>query len=35
MRAVHFLCLRYRADSVVQGGILDGQMVEGEPVWPN
>src|SRR6516165_7427620 len=26
-----FLCIQYRADSVIQGGILDGQKVEGQP----
>ena len=28
-----FLCLQYRADSVIQGGTLDGQRVEGKPAW--
>jgi mannose-6-phosphate isomerase-like protein (cupin superfamily) len=31
---LYFLCLQYRADSVIQGGILDGQRVEEPPVWP-
>jgi mannose-6-phosphate isomerase-like protein (cupin superfamily) len=26
-----FLCLQYRADSIVEGGTLDGQKVEGTP----
>jgi mannose-6-phosphate isomerase-like protein (cupin superfamily) len=30
---LYFLCLQYRADSVVRGGTLDGQKVEGKPVW--
>ena len=32
---LYFLCLQYRADSLVQGGTLDGQKVEGKPAWPN
>ena len=32
---LYFLCLQYRADSVIQGGTLDGQKVEGTPAWPN
>jgi mannose-6-phosphate isomerase-like protein (cupin superfamily) len=32
---LYFLCLQYRADSAVKGGVLDGQKVEGKPVWPN
>lgn len=32
---LYFLCIQYRADSVVQGGALDGQKVEGKPAWPN
>ena len=31
---LYFLCIQYRADSVIQGGTLDGQKVEGKPVWP-
>ena len=30
---LYFLCLQYRADSVIQGGTLDGQRVEGKPAW--
>ncbi len=30
---LYFLCLQYRADSVVQGGTLDGQKVEGRLKW--
>jgi mannose-6-phosphate isomerase-like protein (cupin superfamily) len=30
---LYFLCLQYRADSVVRGGTLDGQRVEGKPAW--
>jgi mannose-6-phosphate isomerase-like protein (cupin superfamily) len=32
---LYFLCLQYRADSVIQSGTLDGQKVEGRPTWPN
>ena len=32
---LYFLCLRYRADSVIEGGTADGQKVEGKPGWPN
>ena len=32
---LYFLCIQYRADSVIQGGTLDGQKVEGKPAWPN
>ena len=32
---LYFLCLQYRADSVIQGGTLDGQRVAGTPAWPN
>src|SRR5271166_524648 len=30
---LYFLCLQYRADSIIQGGTLDGLRVEGEPSW--
>ena len=30
---LYFLCLQYRADSVIEGGTLDGQRVEGKPAW--
>ena len=30
---LYFLCIQYRADSVIQGGTLDGRKVEGKPVW--
>ena len=30
---LYFLCLQYRADSVIEGGTLDGQRVEGKPSW--
>jgi mannose-6-phosphate isomerase-like protein (cupin superfamily) len=30
---LYFLCLQYRADSVIEGGTLDGQKVEGRPPW--
>jgi mannose-6-phosphate isomerase-like protein (cupin superfamily) len=32
---LYFLCIQYRADSVIQGGTLDGQRVEGKPGWPD
>ena len=32
---LYFLCLQYRADSVIEGGTADGQKVEGKPTWPN
>jgi mannose-6-phosphate isomerase-like protein (cupin superfamily) len=32
---LHFLCIQYGADSVIQGGTLDGQKVEGKPAWVN
>ncbi len=32
---LYFLCLQYRADSVIRGGTLDGQKVEGQPAWRN
>jgi uncharacterized cupin superfamily protein len=30
---LYFLCIQYRADSVVQGGTKDGRKVEGNPAW--
>jgi mannose-6-phosphate isomerase-like protein (cupin superfamily) len=30
---LYFLCIQYRADSVIQGGTRDGQRVEGKPAW--
>src|SRR5262249_43573212 len=30
---LYFLRLQYRADSVIQGGTLAGQRVEGKPTW--
>lgn len=32
---LYFLCIQYRADSVIQGRTLDGQRVDGKPAWPN
>ena len=32
---LYFLCLQYRADSVIEGGTLDGLRVEGKPAWSN
>jgi mannose-6-phosphate isomerase-like protein (cupin superfamily) len=31
---LYFLCLQYRADSVIEGGTLDGQKAEGTLAWP-
>jgi mannose-6-phosphate isomerase-like protein (cupin superfamily) len=31
---LYFLCLQYRADSVIEGDAHDGRKVEGEPAWP-
>jgi mannose-6-phosphate isomerase-like protein (cupin superfamily) len=31
---LYFMCIQYRADSIIQGGTLDGRKVEGKPVWP-
>jgi mannose-6-phosphate isomerase-like protein (cupin superfamily) len=30
---LYFLCLQYRAGTVIEGGTRDGQKVEGLPVW--
>jgi uncharacterized cupin superfamily protein len=30
---LYFLCLQYRADSVIEGTTLDGLRVEGKPAW--
>jgi mannose-6-phosphate isomerase-like protein (cupin superfamily) len=32
---LYFLCIQYRADSVIEGGTRDGQRVEGKPAWVN
>jgi mannose-6-phosphate isomerase-like protein (cupin superfamily) len=32
---LYFLCIQYRADSMVQSGTLDGRKVEGLPAWPS
>ena len=32
---LYFLCIQYRANSVIEGRGADGQKVEGQPVWPN
>ena len=32
---LYFLCLQYRADSVIEGGTADGRKAEGNPAWPN
>ena len=31
---LYFLCVQYRANSVIEGGGADGQKVEGKPTWP-
>jgi mannose-6-phosphate isomerase-like protein (cupin superfamily) len=31
---MYFLCIQYRAESVVEGGTIDGRRVEGTPGWP-
>ena len=31
---LYFLCLQYRADSVIEGGGADGKKVEGKATWP-
>jgi mannose-6-phosphate isomerase-like protein (cupin superfamily) len=31
---LYFLCIQYRADSVVRGGTRDGLRVDGIPTWP-
>jgi mannose-6-phosphate isomerase-like protein (cupin superfamily) len=32
---LYFLCIQYRADSLIEGGTADGRKVEGKPAWPN
>lgn len=32
---LYFLCIQYRADSVIDGSAADGQKVEGTLAWPN
>ena len=32
---LYFLCIQYRADSMIDGGTADGQKVEDKPCWPN
>ncbi|HVX14173.1 MAG TPA: cupin domain-containing protein [Pirellulales bacterium] len=32
---LYFLCIQYRADSVIEGQTRDGQGVEGKPTWPD
>jgi mannose-6-phosphate isomerase-like protein (cupin superfamily) len=32
---LYFLCIQYRADSLIEGGTRDGQRVEGKPAWVN
>jgi uncharacterized cupin superfamily protein len=32
---LYFLCIQYRADSMIEGGTLDGLRVEGKPSWPS
>jgi mannose-6-phosphate isomerase-like protein (cupin superfamily) len=32
---LYFLCIQYRADSVIEGGTRDGRKVDGKPAWPD
>jgi mannose-6-phosphate isomerase-like protein (cupin superfamily) len=32
---LYFLCIQYRAASVIEGGTLDGVRVDGKPAWPS
>jgi mannose-6-phosphate isomerase-like protein (cupin superfamily) len=32
---LYFLCIQYRADSAIEGGVHDGVRVEARPIWPN
>jgi len=32
---LYFLCLQYRADSMIEAGGADGAKVEGKACWPN
>jgi mannose-6-phosphate isomerase-like protein (cupin superfamily) len=32
---MYFLCIQYRADSVIEGRTFDGLKVEGAPAWSN
>jgi mannose-6-phosphate isomerase-like protein (cupin superfamily) len=32
---LYFLCLQYRADSVIESGTADGQKVEAKLAWPD
>jgi mannose-6-phosphate isomerase-like protein (cupin superfamily) len=32
---LYFLCIQYRADSVIEGGTRDGVRVDGKPAWPS
>lgn len=32
---LYFLCIQYRADSLIEGRAHDGQGVEGKPAWPD
>jgi mannose-6-phosphate isomerase-like protein (cupin superfamily) len=31
---LYFLCIQYRADSLIEGRTRDGEGVEGKPAWP-
>lgn len=31
---LYFICIQYRADSVIEGRTHDGQGVDGKPFWP-
>lgn len=30
---LYYLCIQYRADSVIEGGTADGRMVDEKPAW--
>jgi mannose-6-phosphate isomerase-like protein (cupin superfamily) len=32
---LYFLCIQYRANTLIEGGALDGQKVEGRLAWPD
>src|ERR1043165_4851383 len=32
---LYFLCIQYRADSVIEGGTHDGVRVDAKPIWPS
>jgi mannose-6-phosphate isomerase-like protein (cupin superfamily) len=34
-KPLYFLCIQYRADSVIEGGTHDGVRVDAKPAWPS